>query len=70
MCGKGQRLGQVGSRIVAEVFIGLLELDSGSFRACNPIGGHTQKKDHFTMADLLQFAGDISPLDDPHHLAV
>ena len=32
----GQRLGQVGSRIVAEVFFGLLLSDAGSYWSANP----------------------------------
>jgi hypothetical protein len=63
----GRHLGPVGSRIVAEVFVGLLEGDKNSFLA--------KKKDWmptlpsatpgtFTMADLLRFVGDVNPLGD------
>ena len=34
--GNGEHLGQVGSRILAEVFIGLLEGDASSFLARKP----------------------------------
>lgn len=60
---QGQRLGQVGSRIVAEVFFGLLLADGASY--LNVPGGWTPdlpRRDGavvgaFTMADLLTFAG-------------
>jgi hypothetical protein len=63
----GRHLGPVGSRIVAEVFVGLLEGDKNSFLA--------KKKDFmptlpgatpgtFTIADLIRFAGDVNPLGD------
>ncbi|HEY0133406.1 MAG TPA: heme peroxidase family protein [Nannocystis sp.] len=60
---KGQRLGQVGSRIIAEVFIGLLLSDKGSYLSKQPgwqpelprrDGSQTGP---FTMVDLLSFAG-------------
>jgi hypothetical protein len=63
----GERLGPVGARIVAEVFVGLVEGDSESFLR---VDGNAWKptlpgkvKGKFTMADLLQFVGDISPID-------
>ena len=68
--GESQRLGPVGSRIVAEVFVGLLERDSESFLACNPQWKPilpSKQKDHFTMEDLLRFIGDLNPIDDPHN---
>jgi hypothetical protein len=63
--GKGRRLGQVGSRILTEVFVGLLEGDSESFLAQAPewtptLGG----REDFTMVDLLAFVGDINPIGD------
>jgi hypothetical protein len=66
---RGQRLGPVGSRIVAEVFVGLLELDSGSYLARKPQWTptlHPQRKPHFTMADLLAFLGEreLNPIGD------
>ncbi|CAA9279132.1 MAG: Animal haem peroxidase [uncultured Corynebacteriales bacterium] len=54
----GRHLGQVGGRIVAEVFLGLLEKDPSSYLRNDPgwrpflAGG-----DDFTMADLITFAG-------------
>ncbi|HEY9751024.1 MAG TPA: heme peroxidase family protein [Allocoleopsis sp.] len=63
--GQGKRLGQVGSRILAEVFVGLLEADSSSFLARNPAWQPTlpaQNPGTFTMADLLKFVGDLNPI--------
>lgn len=63
--GKGKRLGEVGSRIIAEVFVGLLEADSSSFLARNPDWKPilpAAKPGTFTMADLLNFVGDINPI--------
>ena len=55
---KGQRLGPVGGRIVAETLIGLMELDSTSFlgenRQWTPTLG-PKKTCSFTMCDLLHF---------------
>ncbi|HEY9763903.1 MAG TPA: heme peroxidase family protein [Trichocoleus sp.] len=54
----GQGLGPVGGRIVAEVFIGLLQADALSFVAQNPTWKPTLgTKGDFKMADLLEFAG-------------
>lgn len=63
--GQGKHLGAVGSRIIAEVFVGLLEADSSSFLARNPDWKPTlpsAKPGTFTMADLLKFVGDINPI--------
>jgi hypothetical protein len=56
----GERLGQVGGRIVAEVFLGLLERDANSylrrdpsFRPSPDIAG---KNGQFGIVDLLKFA--------------
>jgi hypothetical protein len=54
----GERLGPVGGRIVAEVFVGLLQGDRTSFLRQEPgweptLGGGGD----FTMSDLLVFAG-------------
>ena len=65
--GKGKRLGQVGSWIVAEVFVGLLEGDSSSFLVQNRDWKPTlpsQRPGTFTMAGLLNFVGDINPIGD------
>ncbi len=65
--GQGLRLGQVGSRIVAEVFVGLLEGDSASFLSRNRDWTPTLPAaipGTFTMSDLLRFVNDLSPIDD------
>jgi len=64
---QGNRLGQVGSRILAEVFVGLLKADSSSFLACNPGWLPTlpaQVPGTFTMSDLLKFVGELNPIGD------
>jgi hypothetical protein len=61
---KGERLGLVGARIVAEVFIGLIEGDRSSYLSQDPdwepflptIDPATTGED-FTMIDMLRFAG-------------
>jgi hypothetical protein len=66
--GQGLHLGQVGSRIVAEVFVGLLEGDSNSFLSRNPDWKPTLPAavpGTFTLTDLLRFVDDLSPIDDP-----
>lgn len=68
---QGNRLGQVGSRILAEVFVGLLKADSSSFLACDPDWQPTlpaQNPGTFTMTDLLNFVGDINPIGDEPRL--
>lgn len=65
---KGERLGELGSRIVMEVFFGLLEGDPNSFinKKWKPSDSQVipkQKPKEFTMADMLLFVGDISPID-------
>lgn len=63
---KGLRLGPVGSRIVAEVFLGIVHGDSESFmwNVANwkPVLP-SKVPGTFTMTDLLQFVGDIDPID-------
>jgi hypothetical protein len=57
---RGERLGPVGGRIVAEVLVGLIDADANSYRVANP-DWHpalpSQRAGEFTMADLLRFAG-------------
>ena len=53
---EGRMLGPVGGRIVAEVFIGLLQGDRGSYLQQTPTWTPTLGQD-FSMADLLRFAG-------------
>lgn len=65
--GQGKHLGQVGSRIVAEVFVGLLQKDSNSFLARRPAWKPTlpaKEPGTFTMADLLRYVNDINPIGD------
>ena len=63
----GERLGPVGASIVSEVFVGLVQGDPHSFLS---VGGSQWKPElpsktpgDFTMADLLRFVADISPVD-------
>lgn len=63
--GQGNRLGDVGSRILSEVFVGLLEGDANSFLSQRPDWTPTLPSadpGNFTMADLLNFVGDLNPL--------
>lgn len=56
----GTHLAGVGARIVAEVFIGLLQQDGGSYLSNNPGWRPTlpsRTPGTFTMVDLLTFAG-------------
>jgi hypothetical protein len=55
----GLHLGPVGGRIVAEVFVGLMQADPGSYLATQPSWGPTfpSKGGTFRMTDLLAFAG-------------
>ena len=61
--GKGERLGPVGSRIVAEVFIGIIQGDENSFMAqknWKPTLPAAKAGD-FTMVDLLTFMAAAQP---------
>ena len=63
----GQRLGAVGSLIVAEVFIGLLQSDVQSYLFQEPewLPELSEQSDgKFEMADLLKFVDDINPIGD------
>jgi hypothetical protein len=58
----GLRLGPVGGRIVAEVFIGLLQLDPESYLSVQPywlptLPTHGGTPQSFRMIDFLTFAG-------------
>jgi hypothetical protein len=64
VCCNGERLGPVGGRIVAEVFIGLLQGDRSSYLAQDPDWEPTLptidpsvQGESFRMVDLLRFAG-------------
>ena len=53
----GERLGEVGGRIVAEVLLGLLDGDPLSFLSVEPNWTPELAEDgEFTMADLIRFA--------------
>jgi hypothetical protein len=61
----GERLGPVGGRLLAEVFLGLVAGDKESYLS-QPGWTPTlpaKMPGTFTMSDLLQFVGDISPID-------
>jgi hypothetical protein len=63
--GNGERLGPVGARLVAEVFVGLVQGDKDSFLS-QPAWTPTlpaKSPGTFLMTDLLQFVGDLSPID-------
>ncbi len=56
----GERLGDVGGRIVAEVLLGLLEGDANSYLNLKPNWRPTlpaTNDGEFSMVDLLMFAG-------------
>jgi hypothetical protein len=58
----GLRLGPVGARIVAEVFVGLLQLDPDSYLSVQPnwvptLPTHDGTQESFRMIDFLTFAG-------------
>jgi hypothetical protein len=62
----GERLGPVGSRIVGEVFIGLLRADRSSYLASERHWRPTLPSatpGEFRMTDLLTFAGVVPPLN-------
>jgi Animal haem peroxidase len=63
--GGGNRLGEVGSRIVAEVFFGLVEGDPNSFLSKRPDWTPNLPSavpNDFTMADLLRFVDELNPI--------
>jgi hypothetical protein len=59
----GAHLGPVGGRIVAEVLLGLIDANPGSYRSVEPNWRPTLPSDRdsttgrFGMADLVSFAG-------------
>jgi len=58
----GERLGDVGGRIVAEVLLGLIDADPNSYRNADIEWSPSLpgiQEGHFTMADLLRFAGGV-----------
>jgi hypothetical protein len=65
--GGGEKLGPVGATILAEVFVGLVHGDRNSYlwlkgKSWKPTLP-SKTPGEFTMADLLRFVGDISPID-------
>jgi hypothetical protein len=56
--GRGEQLGPTGGRIVAEVLIGILDADRGSYRASDPGWTPTlpARGERFGLADLLQLS--------------
>ncbi|MFL4468967.1 hypothetical protein ACERZ8_03440 [Tateyamaria armeniaca] len=64
---RGQRLGPVGSTIVAETFLGLVHGDQRSFlwQRKNWVPElPSEKPGHFTMTDMLRFVNDINPIGE------
>jgi len=62
----GLRMGPVGSRIVGEVFIGLLKADDDSYLAVDPNWKPvlpSMQPGQFHITDLLTFAGVVPPLN-------
>lgn len=62
----GLRMGPVGSRIIGEVFIGLLKADKDSYLTVNRNWKPTlpsATSGDFEIADLLRFAGVVHPLE-------
>jgi len=62
---KGKRLGPMASTIVAETFLGMVHGDHESFLWLQSDWTPdlpSEKKGHFTMADLIRFVGDIDPI--------
>jgi hypothetical protein len=66
----GVRLGPVGSTILAEVFVGLVQGDPDSF-LCKKKDWipelPAEKRGTFTMVDLLRFVDEINPVDRRHN---
>lgn len=63
--GGGMRLGDVGGRIVGEVFFGILKGDPNSFVSKQPDWTPTLPSNtpgDFKMVDLLRFVNDINPI--------
>jgi hypothetical protein len=52
----GLTLGPLGGRLVAEVLIGLMQTDSGSYLVADPAWTPTLGTDSFRMIDFLAFA--------------
>ncbi len=66
--GNGERLGPVGSRLLAETFVGLIEGSRNSVLAAGRYWRPTLpslRPGHFTMTDLLLLVNDLNPLGGP-----
>ncbi|MEM9148133.1 MAG: heme peroxidase family protein [Pseudomonadota bacterium] len=64
---QGHRLGPVGSTIVAETLLGLVQGDHRSFlrqRSNWQPELPSERPGHFTMADMLRFVDDINPIGE------
>jgi hypothetical protein len=67
IAGGGERLGPVGSRILAEVWVGVLQADPASFLSVDPRWHPSVRGAEpgaFTLADLLTFVDDLNPLGE------
>jgi Animal haem peroxidase len=66
--GGGERLGPVGSMIVAEVLVGLVHGDHQSYLWRRGPGWRptlpSKTEGEFTVADMLRFVGEINPIGD------
>lgn len=66
--GNGERLGPVGSTIIAESFVRLLQADPTSYLARHPEWKPTLGKNgEFSMVDLLRFTERYMRVIDPHY---
>jgi hypothetical protein len=63
---EGTRLGEVGSRIIAETVVGLLEGDPDSYLAVDRNWRPTLPAHHpmRSMADLMRYIGNVNPIGD------
>jgi len=65
--GGGEKLGPVGATIISEVFVGLVHGDHQSYLWLKGKNWKptlpSKTPGEFTMADLLRFVGDVSPID-------
>jgi hypothetical protein len=63
---RGSRLGEVGGRIVAEVFLRMLAADPGSYlNARRPFTPSVDHEGAFTIGDFLTFAGVVEEEEQP-----
>jgi Animal haem peroxidase len=65
--GRGERLGPLGSRLVGEVLVGIVDADGESYRAVDPAWRPTlpaADPGRFGVADLLLFAAEVAETAD------